>query len=141
MVESILDAFNQFYKQKLIIQAETNRTIMKLTKMLPVIREEQRRIDQNHILLGSKNIRDAIISTVAQVYKRDVFTTPFIKHLSKFGKKSLDEFSELEFMLSDHGVRLVFKTSRFEKNEMTYTATNLAADPDPALAAFAAKWF
>jgi hypothetical protein len=67
-----------------------------------------------------------------------VFTAPFIKHLSKFGKKSLDEFSELEFMLSDHGVRLVFKTTRFEKNEMTYTVANLAQAPDPALSA---KWF
>ena len=111
---------------------------MKLTKMMPAIREEQRLIDQTHILVGSKNIRDAIIATVAQTYKRDVFTAPFVKHLSKFGKKSLDDYSELEFILSDHGVRLVFNTSRFEKNEMTYTAANLTADPDPALAA---KWF
>lgn len=111
---------------------------MKLTQMTPAIREDQRRIDQIHTLSGSKNVRDAIISAVSYNYKRDVFTAPFVKHLSKFGKKSLDEYSELEFILSDHGVRLVFKTSRFEKNEMTYTATNLAHTPDPALAA---KWF
>ena len=115
---------------------------MKLTQMVPAVtREDQRRIDQKHMLIGSKNVRDAIIATVAKAYKRDVFTNEFIQHLSKFGKKSLDDYSELEFILSNYGVRLVFKTSRFEKNEMTYTATNLAADPDPALAAFSAKWF
>jgi len=111
---------------------------MKLTKMMPAIREEQRLIDQTHTLMGSKNVRDAIISIVSQTYKRDVFTAPFVKHLSKFGKKSLDDYSELEFIMPNEGVRLVFNTSRFEKNEMTYTATNLSADPDSALAA---KWF
>ena len=94
---------------------------------------------RTHVLIGSKNIRDAIIASVRQNYKREGFTEPFVAHLSKMDKKSLDEFSQLEFILSD--VRLVFKTSRVEKNEMAYSAYDLYSDPDPALMVRPSRWW
>ena len=86
-----------------------------------------------HVLIGSKTIRDSIISTVRQTYKREEFTVPFTTHLSKMGKKSLDDYSQLEFVLTD--IRLVFRTSRVEKNEMVYSAIDLHLEPDPTLVA------
>ena len=79
--------------------------------------------------------RDAIIDLIRLNHKDDTFTTPFVAHLMKIGKKSLDEYSELEFLLKEYGQRLVFTSSRMEKNEMTYTIPDLSLEPDVRLAA------
>jgi hypothetical protein len=79
--------------------------------------------------------RDAIIDLIRLHHTDDAFYKPFVAHLMKIGKKSLDEYSEVEFLIKEYGQRLVFTSSRMEKNEMTYTIPDLSLEPDVRLAA------
>jgi hypothetical protein len=92
-------------------------------------------LNMTYILAKHTCKRDAIIDLVRLHHKGDEFAQPFITHLQKIGKKILDEYSELEFLLEEYGQRLVFTSSRMEKREMTYSIPDLTQEPDVRLAA------
>jgi len=96
--------------------------------------------DNTYVLEKHSGKRDAIIGLIRLHHSGDEFAKPFIAHLMKIGKKKLDEYSEIEFLLKESGQRLVFTSSRMEKNEMTYTIPKLALEPDVRLAARTSWW-
>ncbi len=62
----------------------------------------------------------------------------FICHLKKIGADKLDNYSEIEFKLTQFGARLVFKAwlpLGKEPEEMTYTLPDLTLDLDERIAA------
>jgi len=83
----------------------------------------------------SRDVRDAIIDLVLHLHSSEPFCAPFVAHLRKLGRRALDGYSELEFVLEEYRVRLVFRTSQMETNEMTYTLSDLRLEPDPQLLA------
>lgn len=105
------------------------------------IKPTKKASDNTYILTKHARKRDAIIDLVRLNHADDAFAQPFIAHLKKIGKKKLDEYSEIEFILKEHGQRLLFTSSRMEKNEMTYTIPNLSLEPDVRLAAQSFWWF
>lgn len=90
-------------------------------------------IDCHYELGPSRDVRNSIIALVRRLHSHDSFCAPFVAHLQKIGRHRLDGFSELEFLLKEHRVRLVFRTSQMEVNEMTYTLPNLRLPPDARL--------
>ena len=92
-----------------------------------------RALDMTYHLGSSRGVRDAIINLVMHLHGSAAFCAPFVAHLQKIGRRCLDGFSELEFLLQEYRVRLVFRTSQMEKNEMTYTLPDLRLAPDERL--------
>ncbi len=90
-------------------------------------------LNKTYRLGPSRDVRDAIIDLVLHLHSADPFCEPFVAHLQKIGRRALDGYSELEFVLEEYQVRLVFRTSQMETNEMTYTLPELRLDPDPRL--------
>jgi hypothetical protein len=99
---------------------------------------EVKTFDNTYPLESQSYKRDAIIKIIRQ---HNTDAIPIIAHLKKFGKKSLDEYSQVEIIILPPCMprkhRLVFTTTRMEVSEMTYTVSDLSLDPDPRLAA---KW-
>lgn len=92
-----------------------------------------RALDMTYHLGPSRGVRDAIINLVMHLHGSATFCVPFVEHLQRVGRRCLDGFSELEFLLQEYRVRLVFRTSQMEKNEMTYTLPDLRLAPDERL--------
>jgi len=90
-------------------------------------------LNKKYLLGPSRGVRNAIIDLVRHLHGDDPFCAPFVAHLQKIGRRALDGYSELEFVLEKYRVRLVFQTSQMEVNEMTYTLPDLRLDPDPRL--------
>jgi hypothetical protein len=92
-------------------------------------------LNKTYRLGPSREVRDAIIDLVLHLHSAEPFCAPFVAHLRKLGRRVLDGYSELEFVLEEYRVRLVFRTSQMEVNEMTYTLSDLHLEPDPQLLA------
>ena len=90
-------------------------------------------LNKTYTLGPSRGVRDAIVELVLHLHSADPFCRPFVTHLQKLGRRALDGYSELEFVLEEYRVRLVFRTSQMEVNEMTYRLPDLRLDPDPRL--------
>ena len=108
-------------------------------EFVPVSSSILKPINKTHHLgsVGS-GIRDAIIRIVERDYADQPFTQSFVCHLKKIGSDKLDNYSEIEFKLTQFGARLVFKAwlpLGKEGEEMTYTLPDLTLDPDERLAA------
>jgi hypothetical protein len=99
----------------------------------------QKSFDKTYSIFGAKNRRDSIIAVVQREHAGEVFAEPFITHVQKMGKKKLDDFSDLEFLLLEYNIRLVFVTSKMDRYEMTYRVPKLSDEPDPNLCE--KRWF
>lgn len=90
--------------------------------------------DSIYMLDQHRYKRDAIIDLVRIHHKDDAFYKPFVSHLMKIGKKSLDEYGEVEFLIKEYGQRLLFTSSRTEQNVLSYIISELTLEPDVRLA-------
>jgi hypothetical protein len=79
-------------------------------------------------------VRDAVIHTIQHAFAEEPFTAPFVAHLKKIAVDAFDPYSELEFVLEEFNVRLIFQTIRRREDVMTYTLPDLSLEPDPRLA-------
>jgi hypothetical protein len=106
-------------------------------EFVPVTSSLLKSINKTHHLgsVGS-GVRDAIIRVLERDYADQPFTKSFICHIKKIGVDKLDNYSEIEFKLTQFGARLVFKLwlpLGKEPEEMTYTLPDLSLDPDERL--------
>jgi hypothetical protein len=85
---------------------------------------------KTHLLYGLKKRRDAIITLVEDRYKEEPFAAPFIEHMKKIRKKSLDEYSKIIIHILEYNVDLTFVTSNFVENALEYSIEALTAEPD-----------
>ena len=78
-------------------------------------------------------VRDAVLRTIRREFPEESFMTPFAGHLSKIGADALDPYYELEFVLEEYNVRLVFQTVRQREDVMVYTIPDCSLEPDERL--------
>ena len=90
-------------------------------------------INKAYMISSSHGVRDIILEKMARFHNTDAFCAPFVAHMKKIRKDALDGYSELEFVLVEYDVRLVFRTPQMEKNEMTYRLPDLTMEPDHRL--------
>ena len=79
-------------------------------------------------------VRDRIVGHVRRTYGDEPWAAPFLGHLAKIGRHAFDAYSELEFVLEEYPVRLVFKTVLDVDNVMTYRLPDRSLEPDERLA-------
>jgi hypothetical protein len=79
-------------------------------------------------------VRDRIMEHVRRTYGDEPWAAPFLGHLAKVGRYAFDVYSELEFVLEQYPVRLIFKTIIEEDHVMTYRMPDMSLEPDPRLA-------
>jgi hypothetical protein len=104
---------------------------------------QTKEVGANVLLLNKKvfpiptqNVRDAIIETVRSQMPGTTFAGPFIAHLNKMGRKSLDIYDDLEFALGEHHVTLRFQCpGRTDAEAMRYTIERLDSEPNEAFQA------
>ena len=60
------------------------------------------------------------------------FQSRLIGHLKKMGKRVLDKYNDIEFILQEYNIVLKFKTSKQDGEAMGYTLENLDYDPNPS---------
>ena len=91
--------------------------------------------------LTGRHSRDQIIEILSSHHKSDEYSAPLIMHLKKIGSDKFDSYSEIELVLSEYNVTLIFKMRLEVENVMTYTLPDLSLEPDVRLAAPAKRWF
>jgi hypothetical protein len=91
--------------------------------------------------LTGRHSRDQIIEILSSHHKGDEYSVPLITHLKKIGPDKFDSYSEIELVLSEYNVTLLFKMRLTVENVMTYTLPDLSLEPDVRLAAPAKRWF
>lgn len=79
-------------------------------------------------------VRDRIIGHVRRTYGDEPWAAPFLGHMNKIGRYAFDTYSELEFVLEEYPVRLVFKATLDVDNVMTYRLPDMSLEPDARLA-------
>ncbi len=84
--------------------------------------------------VSAKSVRNSICDQVLHYHRHDRFCEPFRKHIMKMDSSVLDEYSNLEFILQDYNIKLVFKKSVDNGNEFAYTIRDCNAEPDKRLA-------
>ena len=87
-------------------------------------------VQKTYLLFGLKKRRDAIIALVEQRHGGEPFVGPFISHMKKIGKKSLDEYSKIIIHILEYNIHLTFVTSNFIEHALEYTIETLSAEPD-----------
>ncbi len=79
-------------------------------------------------------VRDRVIDHVRRTYGDEPWAAPFLGHMAKIGRFAFDSYSELEFVLEEYPVRLVFKTIAEAEHVMTYRLPDMSLEPDARLA-------
>lgn len=79
-------------------------------------------------------VRDRIVEHVRRTYGDEPWAAPFLAHLAKIGRYAFDPYSELEFILEEYPVRLVFLSTLDVENVMTYRLPDMSLEPDARLA-------
>jgi hypothetical protein len=105
-------------------------------------REEvkQKAFTQTYNLFGLHGHRDNIIALLNQRHRGEPFLNPFTAHLKKIGADKLDNYSKMEFHLTEYNIHLTFKTIKTEEGEMSYPIGDLTSEPDFRLKA-TKSWF
>ena len=101
---------------------------------------KQKAFTQTYNLFGFAGHRDNIIALLNQRHRGEPFLAPFTAHLKKIGAEKLDDYSKMEFHLTEYNIHLTFKTSRLEEAEMSYPIADLTSEPDFRLKA-PKSWF
>jgi hypothetical protein len=89
-------------------------------------------ISRSVYTVSPTKVRDGIIKTVEKEMGGTQFQTRLLGHLKKMGKRSLDKYNDIEFVLQEYNVVLKFRTSSVEGESMGYTLENLDYDPNPS---------
>ncbi len=82
--------------------------------------------------VSSTKVRDGIIKAVEKEMSGTQFQTRLLNHLKKMGKRSLDKYNDIEFILQEYNVVLKFRTGAIDGEAMGYTLENLDYDPNPS---------
>ena len=86
--------------------------------------------EKTYLLFGLKNRRDGIIALVEKRHGGEPFVIPFVDHMNKIGKKSLDEYSKIIIHILEYNIHVTFVTSNFIEKVLEYTIEALTAEPD-----------
>jgi hypothetical protein len=89
-------------------------------------------ISRNVYNVSPSKVRDGIIAAVEKEMNGTQFQTRLLNHLKKMGKRSLDKYNDIEFVLQEYNVVLKFKTGKQDGEAMGYTLENLDFDPNPS---------
>ncbi len=89
-------------------------------------------ISRSVYTVAPSKVRDGIIQTVEKEMGGTQFQTRLLGHLKKMGKRSLDKYNDIEFVLQEYNVILKFRTSATDGESMGYTLENLDYDPNPS---------
>jgi hypothetical protein len=105
--------------------------LSELTVVVPRLRPLNVTVMLGRVLDG---VRDRIVDHVRRTYGDEPWAAPFIGHMAKIGRYAFDAYSEMEFVLEEYPVRLVFKTVIDAENVMSYRLPDMSLEPDVRLA-------
>ena len=89
-------------------------------------------ISRSVYTVAPSKVRDGILQTVEKEMNGTQFQMRLLAHLKKMGKRSLDKYNDIEFVLQEYNVILKFRTGATEGEAMGYTLENLDFDPNPS---------